>query len=139
MPESCPPSAEIVDCVCSVALKAMDPPSRHQVGKPKDSIAAAGLNAGWIPNATINLSGADLQRYANNLAEAIFQGTYDRPSSLGPASAQEVLKATLPVSVVVDGVTVSRVVEQPHRAAAPTQRRILDMPITRIRFLETVA
>jgi hypothetical protein len=74
--------------------------------------AVGGLSAFWEPAAPMNLTGTDFNKYAQGLAEAIFQGTYGRSSAGGPATAAEVLKATLPVSVVVDGVTVSRVVEQ---------------------------
>ena len=82
-----------------------------QAQTPGLAEARASLSAGWVPERELNLSEKDLATYGQNLAEAIFQATYGRPSSLGPATAQEVLNATLPISVVVDGVTVSRVVE----------------------------
>jgi len=74
--------------------------------------APATSNAFWVPPEPMNLTGAQLQNYANALAEGVFQQTYGRTSAAGPATAAEVLKATLPINVVIDGVTVSRVVEQ---------------------------
>jgi len=84
------------------------------------SIAGAGaggvFGGGWEPATPLNLTGGDLAAYAQKLGEAIFTATIGRSSAGGPATAEEVrqaqLNATLPISVVVDGVTVSRVVEQ---------------------------
>jgi hypothetical protein len=74
--------------------------------------AAAGLSALWEPAVPMNMNAAQMATYGQGLADAIFTATYGRSPAAGPATAAEVLKATLPISVVVDGVTVSRVVEQ---------------------------
>jgi phage-related protein len=60
--------------------------------------APANQSAFWVPETPQNLVGGDLASYAQKLAYAI--------------QASRVTNATLPVSIVVDGVTVSRVVEQ---------------------------
>jgi hypothetical protein len=60
----------------------------------------------------MNMNPAQMADYGQKLADAIFTATIGRSPAGGPATAQEMLHATLPISVQVDGVTVSRVVEQ---------------------------
>jgi phage-related protein len=60
--------------------------------------APGNQSAFWVPETPQNLTGGDLASYAQSLADAI--------------QASRVTNATLPVSVVIDGVTVSRVVEE---------------------------
>jgi hypothetical protein len=79
---------------------------------------AGGVFGGmWEPTTPMNLSGAGMADFGQKLADAIFAATIGRspygPGGVAmPATAQEMLKATLPISVIVDGVTVSRVTEQ---------------------------
>jgi len=60
--------------------------------------APGNQSAFWVPEKTMNLTGGDLASYAQKLADAI--------------QASRMTNATLPVSIVIDGVTVSRVVEK---------------------------
>jgi hypothetical protein len=80
--------------------------------------SAAGARPGgvfggmWEPTTPMNMNPAQMADYGQKLADAIFTATIGRSPAAGPATAQEMLHATLPISVVIDGVTVSRVVEQ---------------------------
>ena len=100
------------------AAQAQAAQATTQVAKAVEAAAPAGgvFGGGWEPATPLNLTGGDLAAYAQKLGEAIFTATIGRSSAGGPATAEEVrqaqLNATLPISVVVDGVTVSRVVEQ---------------------------
>ena len=99
------------------AAQAQATQATTQAVKAVQPAAAGGVfGGGWEPATPLNLPGGDLAAYAQKLGEAIFTATIGRSSAGGPATAEEVrqaqLNATLPISVVVDGVTVSRVVEQ---------------------------
>jgi hypothetical protein len=80
--------------------------------------SAAGARPGgvfggmWEPTTPMNMNLAQMADYGQKLADAIFTATIGRSPAGGPATAQEMLKATLPISVNIDGVTVARVTEQ---------------------------
>jgi phage-related protein len=80
--------------------------------------SAAGARPGgvfggmWEPTTPMNMNPAQMADYGQKLADAIFTATIGRSPAGGPATAQEMLKATLPISVNIDGVTVARVTEQ---------------------------
>jgi len=78
---------------------------------PIRAAAIPSVGAGWTPAAPMNMSLAEMEAYGQKLAEGIFAGTFGRPSAAGPYTGS-LANITLPVSVQVDGVTVSRVVEQ---------------------------
>jgi len=84
-----------------------------QAGVTSAAGAGGGVFGGmWEPTTPMNMNPAQMADYGQKLADAIFTATIGRSPAGGPATAAEMLKATLPISVIVDGVTVSRVVEQ---------------------------
>jgi phage-related protein len=84
-----------------------------QAGVTSAAGAGGGVFGGsWTPSTPMNLSAAGMADFGQKLADAIFTATIGRSPTGGPATAQEMLHATLPISVVVDGVTMSRVTEQ---------------------------
>lgn len=74
----------------------------YNVGVVSEVLAKEGY---WKPAQPFNLTGASLQAYADMLAQAVHQTKF---GTTGPAN----MTATLPVNMIIDGTTVSRIVEQ---------------------------